>query len=56
MVKKQQMQWSQQGVHYLIQTRTAVLNDDLKTQFEHWYPGIKLNDETERCWTESVAA
>ncbi|MGJ0630117.1 ISKra4 family transposase [Xenorhabdus bovienii] len=56
MVKKQQMQWSQQGAHYLIQTRTAVLNDDLKTQFGHWYPVIKLGDETEHCWTESVAA
>lgn len=56
MVKKQQMQWSQQGAHYLIQTRTAVLNDDLKTQFEHWYPGIKLGDETEHSWTEKIAA
>ncbi len=28
MVKKQQIQWSQQGAHYLLQTRTAVLNDD----------------------------
>lgn len=25
MVKKQQMQWSQEGAHYLLQTRTAVL-------------------------------
>lgn len=56
MVKKQQMQWSQQSAHYLIQTRTAVLNDDLKTQFEHWYPGIKLGDETEHSWTEKIAA
>ncbi len=55
MVKKQQMQWSQQGAHYLLQTRTAVLNDDLKTQFEHWYPGIKLGDETEHSWTEKIA-
>ncbi len=56
MVKKQQMQWSQQGAHDLLQTRTAVLNDDLKTQFEHWYPGIILGDETEHYWTETVAA
>ncbi len=47
MVKKQQMQWSQQGAHYLLQTRTAVLNHDLKTRFEHWYPGIKLSEETD---------
>jgi hypothetical protein len=32
MVKKQQMQWTQQGAHYLLQTRTAVLNDEL---YEH---------------------
>lgn len=50
------MQWSQQGVHYLIQTRTTVLNDDLKTQFEHWYLGIKLGGETEHSWAEAVAA
>ncbi len=56
MVKKQQMQWSRQGAHDLLQTRTAVLNDDLKTQFEHGYPGIKLGDETEHSWTEKIAA
>ncbi len=56
MVKKQQMQWSQQGAHYLLQTRTAVLNDDLKTQFEHWYRGIKLGDEMEHYWAEAAAA
>ncbi|PHM51779.1 hypothetical protein Xhom_04772 [Xenorhabdus hominickii] len=50
------MQWSQQGTHYLIQTRMAVLNDDLKTQFEHWYPGIKLGDEAEHSWAEKMAA
>ncbi|MEX6339360.1 hypothetical protein AB6F89_22385 [Providencia hangzhouensis] len=26
MAKKQQMQWSQEGAHYLLQTRVAVLN------------------------------
>ncbi|MBC8954270.1 hypothetical protein Xenpb_03029 [Xenorhabdus sp. PB62.4] len=56
MVKKQQMQWSQQGAHYLPQTRTAVLNDNFKKQFEHWHPSIKLGDETEHYWTEAVAA
>ncbi len=56
MEKKQQMQWSQQGAHYLLQTRTAVHNDDLKTPFEHWYLGIKLGHETEHYWTESVTA
>lgn len=51
MVKKQ-MQWSQQGAHDLLQTRTAVLNHDLKTQFEHWYPGIKLGEDTN--WTAAA--
>ena len=41
MVKKQQMQWSQQGAHCLLQTRTAVLNDELRAQFEQWYPSMK---------------
>lgn len=38
MVKKQQMQWSTLGAHLLLQTRTAVLNDDLQSHFERWYP------------------
>lgn len=43
MVKKQQMQWSQRGAHYLLQTRTAVLNEELREQFEQWYPGMKAD-------------
>ncbi len=35
MVKKQQMQLNQRGTHYLLQTRTKVLNGDLKAKFEH---------------------
>jgi hypothetical protein len=38
MVKKQQMQWSTLGAHLLLQTRTAVLNGDLQSHFERWYP------------------
>jgi hypothetical protein len=46
MVKKQQMQWTQQGAHYLLQTRIAVLNGELYGHFERWYPGLKIeNDE-----------
>ncbi len=44
MVKKQQMQWSQVGAHYLLQARTAALNGDLPKHFERWYPGLKIND------------
>lgn len=44
MVKKQQMQWSTQGAHHLLQTRTAVLNGELRDQFEQWYPSLKVDD------------
>ncbi len=45
MVKKQQMQWSQEGAHYLLQARTAALNDDLPNHFERWYPGLQINGD-----------
>jgi hypothetical protein len=38
MVKKQQMRWSQQGAHLLLQIRTRVLNDELRETFHRWYP------------------
>jgi len=38
MVKKQQMRWSQQGAHLLLQIRTRVLNDELREIFQQWYP------------------
>lgn len=44
-VKKQQMQWTPQGAHYMIQTRTAVLNGELASYFEQWYPGFKIDEE-----------
>ena len=43
MMKKQQMQWSPAGAHHLLQTRTAVLNDELKETFERWYPEMGCN-------------
>ena len=46
MVKKQQMQWSPEGAHNLLQTRTATLNGELSQYFERWYPGFSVaNDE-----------
>jgi hypothetical protein len=47
MVKKQQMQWSPEGAHCLLQTRTAVLNGELRSHFERWYPEMKMgaNDD-----------
>jgi hypothetical protein len=44
MVKKQQMQWTLEGAHNLLQVRIATLNDDLAKNFERWYPGLKIND------------
>ena len=38
MVKKQQMRWTKQGAHLLLQVRTRVLNDDLASDFHRWYP------------------
>ena len=45
MVKKQQMQWTHEGAHYLLQTRTAVLNGDLENMFRRWYPSSKIVDQ-----------
>lgn len=48
MVKKQQMQWSPQGAHDMLQARTATLNGDLSKNFERWYPGLKINEKTKK--------
>ena len=45
MVKKQQMQWTPKGAHYMIQTRTAVLNDELYKDFSRWYPGVTVKSK-----------
>lgn len=44
MVKKQQMQWTHIGAHYLLQTRTAVLNDELHEHFSRWFPGFNIKN------------
>lgn len=46
MVKKQQMQWTHEGAHSLLQTRTVVLNNELRDRFEGWYPELKENPAT----------
>ena len=46
MVKKQQMRWDHKGAHYLLQTRIAVLDSDLKNTFKRWYPSLKIEDST----------
>ncbi len=41
MVKKQQMQWTREGAHLLLQVRTQVLNEEWEDTFRTWYPGFR---------------
>ena len=41
MVKKQQMQWTPEGAHLLLQVRTQVLNGDWEETFRTWYPQFR---------------
>ena len=43
--KKQQMQWSKEGAHLLLQTRVRTLNGELGTIFKRWYPDMDLEVE-----------
>lgn len=44
--KRQQMQWSPEGAHLLLQMRTRVLNGELEQIFRDWHPGFRAaNDE-----------
>lgn len=56
MVKKQQMQWSHLGAHYLLQARTATLNGELSGHFERWYPGLKINKKVTKLWGDHKKA
>lgn len=38
--KKQQMRWSKQGAHLMLQTRTRTLDGTLRQKFEQWYPEL----------------
>ena len=46
-VKSQQMRWSQCGAHLLLQIRTQVLNKELRSRFQQWYPGMADESESE---------
>ena len=43
-VKKQQMRWTKRGAHLLLQMRTHVLNNDLQSLFQRWYPDMTVDD------------
>ena len=40
-VKKQQMQWTKRGTHLLLQVRTHVLNNELDSTFQKWFPKFR---------------
>lgn len=42
--KKQQMQWSKEGAHLLLQNRTKTLNRELADTFRRWYPEFTCSD------------
>ena len=41
MVKRQQMQWTRQGAHLLVQARPEVHNEDWEDCFRQQYPGFR---------------
>ncbi len=41
MVKKQQMQWTPEGAHLLLQVRPQVLNDEWEDTFRTWCPEFR---------------
>ena len=43
--KKQQMQWSKQGAHLLLQTRVKTLDGELGAIFKGWYPDRDIEVE-----------
>jgi hypothetical protein len=47
LVKRQQMRWSPEGVHLLLQVWTHILNDDLYPTFQRWYPALAVSADRE---------
>ena len=43
--KKQQMQWSKEGAHLLLQTRLKTLIGELGAIFKCWYPDMDIVGE-----------
>jgi hypothetical protein len=43
-VKRQQLSWRPALAHGLLQVRTAVLNKQLRSRFDRWYPTLAVND------------
>jgi len=49
--KKQQMRWTRQGAHQLLQIRVKVLNEEFHAQFQTWYPRFNIRSE----WQQQAA-
>ena len=47
-VKKQQMRWTAEGAHLLLQVRTRELNGDLEETFRRWYPHFRPDDAVDQ--------
>ena len=41
MGNEQQMRWTKKGAHLLLQVRVKTLNDELRSKFEEWHPGLR---------------
>jgi hypothetical protein len=50
MVKKQQMRWTKQGAHLLLQVRLQTLNGDLRDTFCRWYPDMTRTIQNVSCF------
>ena len=53
--KRQQMRWSKPGAHFLLQTRTRVLDCTLKAKFQSWYPELFNAANTNREMEKAAA-
>ena len=40
--KKQQMAWSKEGAHLLLQSRVKTLNREWAAVFKQWYPDLQV--------------
>jgi hypothetical protein len=45
MSERQQMRWSPEGAHYLLQVRTELLNGTLPARYRILYPGFHQDPE-----------
>lgn len=53
--KKQQMQWSREGAHLLLQNRTRTLNRELADTFRRWYPEFSCEEDSPQTTLASAA-